>query len=166
MTNLFSSLFCQQLVTRMLDVEPGNRPTSREVLLHPWMTSKHVNTKALLHGEDTTNVKVRNSSTDNAFNQTDGGIFKFRCGSSGYLRDSWLLEGSSNFPSGTVQFFPASLSYAIPLPRSVASWTYGAVISRIECWKLVKPRSERLRCYLTQTSRQMSVIMPCSRYEH
>ncbi len=49
----------QDLVSRMLDVEPSKRPTALQVLQHPWMTSANpATTKLNLHTKPSSTIKV------------------------------------------------------------------------------------------------------------
>ncbi len=77
-----SSCF-QDLVSRMLAVEPSRRPTALQVLQHRWMTTSKPPTTKLnqLQGSRTPNIKVNKhlrsliceqGNTDEAFNELQG----------------------------------------------------------------------------------------------
>ena len=52
------SSLAKDVVSKMLDVNPGRRITTRQILAHPWMTSRNQPTTNLLR-QDSQHLKVR-----------------------------------------------------------------------------------------------------------
>ena len=77
----------KDLVRRMLDVEPSNRPTAVQVLAHAWMRSSNQPNTHLFSSEKASNdVKVRFYPGSSFCPETSGECQRFPCAARGRKR--------------------------------------------------------------------------------